>query len=131
MREMQPMNEAQARKFWDILAAKCAGAKFFVVATALENQHWRNAELANLIRDYSVASAFTCPVCGFRMRDEPDNYNICPSCGTEFNLHDLNSSIEDLRAAWLATGPKWWAACTAEAEPEGWNPMEQLKAVTE
>ncbi len=50
-----------------------------------------------------------CPVCGYLMEDPPKDYNICPSCGTEFGYHDLNSSIAELRAAWLRTGPRWWS----------------------
>ena len=131
MWDMQPMDEAQARRFLKALANKLEDARLphfrFLIT---RNDPPALTELANLIRDHSLASAFTCPVCGFVMRDEPDNYNICPSCGTEFRLSDQNATIEELRASWLATGPKWWAACAAEAEPEGWNPLEQLKAVT-
>ena len=53
-----------------------------------------------------------CPVCGYKMAEPPHEYNICPSCGTEFGLHDHNVSIDDLRQAWLKTGPQ--------------NPIQQL-----
>jgi hypothetical protein len=65
-----------------------------------------------------------CPVCGFEMKDPPRNYNVCPSCGTEFGVHDQNATIEELRAAWIATGQKWWS--NTEQEPAGWNPFRQL-----
>ena len=65
-----------------------------------------------------------CPVCGFQMDDPPVNYNICPSCGTEFGVHDVNSSIEQLREAWIQSGPKWWS--TTDPQPEGWDPYVQL-----
>ena len=65
-----------------------------------------------------------CPVCAFEMDDPPRDYNICPSCGTEFGVHDVNASIAELRQAWLKAGPKWWS--TSEQEPQDWNPFSQL-----
>ena len=66
-----------------------------------------------------------CPVCGYRMGDEsPSDFNICPSCGTEFGLHDVSSSILALRNNWMAAGPRWWS--TTEPVPENWNPFIQL-----
>ena len=68
-----------------------------------------------------------CPVCGYTMEDPPRDCNICPSCGTEFGHHDLNSSLAELRAAWLRTGAKWWSP--VEPQPEDWEPYMQLDAV--
>src|SRR5215472_15056459 len=68
-----------------------------------------------------------CPVCGYEMDDPPRDYNICPSCGTEFGLNDANTSIADLRSAWLATGPKWWSP--TDPAPNDWNPLEQVQRV--
>lgn len=68
-----------------------------------------------------------CPVCGYEMEDPPRDYNICPSCGTEFGHHDVNSTVHDLRAAWLRGGAKWWSP--AEPQPDGWDPYLQLNAV--
>jgi hypothetical protein len=65
-----------------------------------------------------------CPVCGYEMEEPSKDYNICPSCGTEFGLHDANASIEQLRAAWIKTGPKWWS--TTDEQPSNWNPFELL-----
>jgi hypothetical protein len=65
-----------------------------------------------------------CPVCGYEMQEGPRDYNICPSCGTEFGLHDLNSTVEDLRDVWMATGPRWYSRVIPE--PEDWNPLQQL-----
>jgi hypothetical protein len=65
-----------------------------------------------------------CPVCGYAMQDPPRDYNICPSCGTEFGVSDANSSIEALRLAWIATGAHWWS--TTEPKPENWNAAIQL-----
>lgn len=65
-----------------------------------------------------------CPVCGYEMKDPPRDYNICPSCGTEFGLHDANASVAELRLAWLKTGPRWWSA--TEPQPAEWNPFMQI-----
>jgi hypothetical protein len=68
-----------------------------------------------------------CPVCGYAMQDPPSDYNICPSCGTEFGVSDVNSSVEVLRQVWVATGAHWWS--TTEPIPENWNATVQLMAV--
>jgi len=65
-----------------------------------------------------------CPVCGYEMEDPSTDYNICPSCGIEFGLHDVNASHEELRAAWIKTGPKWWS--TTDPQPADWNPFQTL-----
>lgn len=65
-----------------------------------------------------------CTVCGYEMEEGPRDWNICPSCGTEFGLHDVNSSIENLRNVWLATGAKWYSDFVSK--PQGWNPAVQL-----
>src|SRR5207245_414014 len=67
---------------------------------------------------------YACPVCGYPMEDPPSDFNICPSCGTEFGLHDAICSVEELRANWIRTGPKWWS--TVDAEPKDWKPWEQV-----
>lgn len=64
-----------------------------------------------------------CPVCGYEMDAPPKDYRICPSCGTEFGLHDVNATIADLRDSWLATGPKWWSKTD---QPTGWDPLDQM-----
>ena len=74
--------------------------------------------------EVQVVNDKLCLVCGFEMADGPRNYNICPSCGTEFGLHDENSSIEELRTWWLGTGPTWQS--TVIPVPVGWSPIEQL-----
>jgi hypothetical protein len=73
-------------------------------------------------------SNFLCPVCGYGMHDEPTNYNICPSCGTEFGLHDQNASVAELRDAWIQSGPSWWSK--TDPVPPGWDPLAQLERVT-
>ena len=65
-----------------------------------------------------------CSVCGYEMEEGPRDYNICPSCGTEFGLHDVNSGIEQLRQIWLESGPAWFSKVIPE--PPNWSPMNQL-----
>jgi len=65
-----------------------------------------------------------CLVCGYEMEDPPRDYNICPSCGTEYGVSNVNASIEQLRQAWLKTGPAWWSK--TDPQPEDWNPSAQL-----
>jgi hypothetical protein len=66
-----------------------------------------------------------CPVCGFEMEAPPKDYRICPSCGTEFGVHDVNASIADLREAWMKTGPRWWS--TTDTHPINWDPITQME----
>jgi len=68
-----------------------------------------------------------CPVCGYAMQDEPRNCNICPSCGTEFGVSDVNASFEQLRLAWILGGANWWS--TTEPRPANWNAAIQLAAI--
>lgn len=70
---------------------------------------------------------YLCPVCGYRMEDPPRDYNICPSCGTEFGYHDENASITELRATWLRNGLQWWSP--VDPQPENWDPYEQVAEV--
>ena len=65
-----------------------------------------------------------CPVCGYEMTEGPRHFNICPSCGTEFGLHDENATIEEIRNGWLATGPVWYSHVIPQ--PAGWEPITQL-----
>jgi len=66
-----------------------------------------------------------CPVCGYEMEAPPKDYRICPSCGTEFGLHDANASIAELREAWMKTGPKWWSK--TDPQPINWDPLTQME----
>jgi hypothetical protein len=71
-----------------------------------------------------------CPVCGYYMEEAPENYNVCPSCGTEFGLHDVNSSVPELQAAWLRSGedgPRWWSRF--DDPPPRWDPRKQFERV--
>ena len=69
---------------------------------------------------------YTCPVCGFdRLEDPPNNYTICPSCGTEFEYDDVRMTRAELRRAWVEGGYKWWSEL--ERPPARWNPERQLE----
>jgi hypothetical protein len=59
------------------------------------------------------------------MEDPPEDYNICPSCGTEFGVNDVNSTIADLRRVWFASGPRWWSP--TDQIPIAWDPVAQLR----
>ena len=67
---------------------------------------------------------YLCPVCGYTMDDPPRDYNICPSCGTEFGYHDSGRTYEELRWTWLNAGAEWWSP--VDEKPPGWNPYQQL-----
>lgn len=65
----------------------------------------------------------TCPVCAYTALPYPPNdYNICPCCGTEFGNDDSFMSHEELRRAWIAQGARWFFG----QAPMGWNPYLQL-----
>lgn len=67
----------------------------------------------------------TCPVCGFEMEAPPKDYRICSSCGTEFGVSDVNSSIAELRESWMSTGPAWWSRY--DPAPANWDPIDQME----
>jgi hypothetical protein len=70
----------------------------------------------------------TCPVCGFnKLEFPPDDYNICPSCGTEFDLDDVGVGYDVLREKWKAGGYVWWSRY--EAPPFDWDPVKLLNTV--
>ena len=58
------------------------------------------------------------------MREGPRDFNICPSCGTEFGLHDVNSTVNDLRDVWVENGMRWYSRVIPQ--PEGWDPLRQM-----
>lgn len=69
---------------------------------------------------------YSCPVCGFSsMPAPPVDYNICPCCGTEFGLDDVESTHAELRMAWLSNGAKWFSD-ELSPQPTPWNPFVQL-----
>lgn len=58
------------------------------------------------------------------MGNPPQDYHICPSCGTEFGYDDSGGTYEELRQEWLNSGAEWWSP--VDKKPPGWNPYVQL-----
>jgi hypothetical protein len=66
---------------------------------------------------------FSCPVCYFnQMPDPPQDYNICPCCGTEFGYDDEFKTFAQLRADWINAGMQWFF----RQPPLFWSPVLQL-----
>lgn len=69
---------------------------------------------------------YTCPVCAYpELPYPPQDYHICPCCGTEFGNDDIDVTHEQLREMWIATGAEWFF----RNPPANWNPYLQLSAV--
>lgn len=67
----------------------------------------------------------TCPVCGYnKLPRPPQNFLICPSCGTEFGYDDFKTSHVELRHEWMSAGMPWFSQ--SRPQPPGWNPIQQL-----
>lgn len=65
----------------------------------------------------------TCPVCFFdAMPYPPEDYNICPCCGTEFGNDDVEYSYDELRYAWIRNGAHWFF----DQSPANWSAWAQL-----
>ena len=68
---------------------------------------------------------YTCPVCGYKdLPSPPRDYEICPSCGTEFEYHDARRGHAELRERWVQNGAIWHSRVVNR--PVGWNPWLQL-----
>ena len=75
---------------------------------------------------------YICPVCGYpELSLPPEDYTICPSCGTEFGYDDFALTPRDvdrrhaeLRREWFERGASWFDPSTPP--PLGWDPVEQL-----
>jgi hypothetical protein len=67
---------------------------------------------------------YTCPVCGYLLNDPAEDYNICPSCGTEFGLTDSGRTFKQLRDEWIQSGAHWHSRVTKI--PKDWNPYVQM-----
>ena|ERR1035441_792053 len=81
------------------------------------------------ISEDQILSGYCCPVCGFTMATPAADFHICPSCGTEFGNDDVDWTFEQLRAAWLENGARWWS--NTQPPPVEWNPVEQILCVIE
>jgi len=67
----------------------------------------------------------TCPVCGYaKLEFPPEDFTICPSCGTEFGYQDASTSHQVLRQKWVSKGPVWHSVVVPQ--PPLWNGYLQL-----
>lgn len=71
-----------------------------------------------------------CPVCDYPNLSEPPrselgggSFEICPSCGYQFGLHDDGEGIEyaEWRRRWEAEGMKW--SSYVVKKPGDWRPV--------
>ncbi len=68
---------------------------------------------------------YTCPVCGYpNLPVRAADYEICPSCGTEFEYHDARRTHDQLRAEWISSGMAWHSRVIPQ--PVNWSAMNQL-----
>ncbi len=68
---------------------------------------------------------YTCPVCGYQSLPAPPlDFEICPSCGTEFEYHDARRTHADLREEWVREGALWHSRVVQR--PDGWDAWLQL-----
>jgi hypothetical protein len=68
---------------------------------------------------------YKCPVCGYnKMTRPPQDFYICPSCGTEFENDDTIFTHQELRDLWVEHGARWFSRVTLP--PPGWNAYNQL-----
>jgi hypothetical protein len=75
---------------------------------------------------------YLCPVCGYdEMQSPPEDYYICPSCGTEFGYEDFAETYEGrvkqwerLRRRWLLNDMAWFSPVIPPPSP--WHPYTQL-----
>ena len=66
-----------------------------------------------------------CPVCLYtKLPYPPNNYNICPCCGTEFGNDDALLTHAELRYRWIDSGAKWNSRVVLP--PPGWDAVGQL-----
>jgi hypothetical protein len=52
----------------------------------------------------------------------PQDYHICPCCGTEFGNDDAEYTYAELRDHWISAGAPWFFG----QPPADWNPWAQL-----
>jgi hypothetical protein len=86
---------------------------------------------------------YVCPACGYDGLNEPPwkdgspSDDICPSCGIQFGYEDAAGGDEEARKRiyaewrerWRAGGMRWWSP--GEGPPSGWDPISQLRRVTD
>src|SRR5436190_6136106 len=68
---------------------------------------------------------YECLVCGYANMDhQPRDHAICPCCGTQFALDDVERTLEQLREEWILKGTPWFDDATPI--PPHWDGMKQL-----
>ena len=77
-----------------------------------------------MLKIKQFANRYACPVCGFGLEYPPNDFNICPSCGVEFDYETAGRSFSELRHEWVANGAHW--ASRVDRPPKDWNPYLQL-----
>lgn len=71
--------------------------------------------------------SYRCPVCFFDdLPYPPEDYHICPCCGTEFGNDDVEFSYDELRYHWVLNGAHWFFG----NPPMNWNAWRQLAAAS-
>lgn len=98
----------------------------------------RDDAVKTLPREMQHGEDKYCPVCGFDHLSSPvrntkgqHSYEICPSCGYQFGIDDVEFGIDygTWREAWVVGGMAWWDACIPK--PKNWNPQEQLSRIAQ
>lgn len=70
--------------------------------------------------------SYLCPVCGYnKMVRPPEDFYICPCCGTEFENDDFETTYAELRQRWEDRGMQWFSRNTSP--PPYWSPEIQLE----
>jgi hypothetical protein len=77
-------------------------------------------------------NGYLCPVCFYSgFNEPPEEFDICPCCGTEYGIDDFALSPEDtsllhrqLRWQWVDNGAHWFDPGTPQ--PDGWNGIDQI-----
>lgn len=71
--------------------------------------------------------AYSCPVCYFPdLVKPPQDYSICPCCGTEFDYDDATTSHAELLWRWIESGAQWHSHVVLPVP--GWDAVAQLNA---
>jgi hypothetical protein len=70
---------------------------------------------------------YPCPICGFRFDHPIVDFDICPSCGTEFGIDTVDHTVKELRDIWIANGLTWQSG--VDLPPKNWNAYSQLMAI--
>ena len=79
-----------------------------------------------------MSIGFICPVCGYADALKPAydgphgawSQEICPSCGTQFDLDDDHCSHAELRAGWMAQQATW---SSKRPQPRNFDALAQLQ----